>query len=109
MDTKPCIKCGHAVHDFALDDKGRCGNCVLEVKRKLAHRRERRTEDPDALWAEVRARRHALLHACDWAALPDVPDATRARWAAYRQALRDITQAPHPAGIVWPELPTAGG
>lgn len=57
-------------------------------------------------WAMVRADRNAFLAACDWTQLPDAPvDATA--WAAYRQALRDITDQPDPFNIVWPEPPGA--
>jgi hypothetical protein len=47
--------------------------------------------------------------ACDWTVLSDAPlDATqRASWAAYRQALRDVTdQAGFPDAIKWPLPPT---
>lgn len=59
-------------------------------------------------WTEVRARRAALLAACDWTQTLDAPltDAQRAAWAAYRQALRDITDNfDCPAQITWPEEP----
>ena len=60
----------------------------------------------DAQWVEVRSQRNAMLTACDWTQLPDVPvDATV--WAAYRQALRDITQQSDPFAIVWPQPPEA--
>lgn len=59
---------------------------------------------------EVLARRAALLRASDWVTLraldqgqPLPPD-----WAAYRQALRDVTeQAEFPEKIDWPEAPSA--
>ena len=57
------------------------------------------------LWAAVRAHRAPLLAASDWTQLPDVPDTTRAAWASYRQALRDVTNQPDPAAIVWPTQP----
>ena len=51
-----------------------------------------------------RARRNRLLQASDWTQLPDVPLATKAAWATYRQALRDITEQPGwPTDITWPE------
>lgn len=58
------------------------------------------------LWMAVRGRRGALLTACDWTQLPDVPQATRDAWTSYRQALRDITTQPDPAKITWPTAPT---
>ncbi|MEA5163562.1 tail fiber assembly protein [Cereibacter johrii] len=63
--------------------------------------------DPEALALEARARRDALLTACDWTQVPDAP-VDRAAWAAYRQALRDVPEQPgFPAGIAWPEPPAA--
>ncbi len=63
--------------------------------------------DDGALWAQVRARRDALLVACDWRILPDAPtpEWDVPRWLAYRQALRDITDQADPAAIVWPVPP----
>lgn len=63
--------------------------------------------DIDARLTErVRAERARLFAACDWSQLPDVPPATTAAWAPYRQALRDITaQAGFPQNIVWPTSP----
>ena len=53
-----------------------------------------------------RARRNALLAACDWTQLPDSPEANRAAWSAYRQALRDVPEQPgFPATVVWPSPP----
>ena len=58
--------------------------------------------------AIARATRAGLLAASDWTQLPDSPlsgDA-RAAWAAYRQALRDISDQPgFPQVIDWPEAP----
>lgn len=52
---------------------------------------------PDAtdeqLWDQVRLWRNAELAQSDWTQLPDSP-ADKTAWAAYRQALRDITKAP---------------
>lgn len=64
------------------------------------------TRDTAFYEAEARAKRQQLLAASDWTQLPDVPLATKAAWATYRQALRDITeQAGFPLGIVWPTPP----
>lgn len=59
----------------------------------------------DAQANAIRADRNARLAACDWTQLPDAPvDSTS--WAAYRQALRDVTsQAGFPWNVVWPEPP----
>lgn len=56
-------------------------------------------------WPVVRSQRNALLSASDWTQLPDVPLATKETWAAYRQALRDITDQSDPFNIVWPVQP----
>ena len=54
----------------------------------------------------VRAKRGKLLNASDWTQLPDVPLETKAAWAVYRQALRDVTEQPgFPADISWPGTP----
>lgn len=55
---------------------------------------------------DVKALRNRLLMASDWTQLPDVPLATKAAWATYRQALRDITVQPgYPMAVIWPEVP----
>lgn len=56
-------------------------------------------------WREIRIRRAALLSASDWTQMPDVSEATRSAWADFRQQLRDITQFPTPANVVWPTEP----
>jgi len=62
--------------------------------------------DDRAVRDDVRVRRAALLQASDWTQLPDVPLETRAAWADYRQALRDITEQPgFPDNIEWPVPP----
>ena len=60
---------------------------------------------PDTEWPLVRAERDRRLLATDWTQLPDVPLATKQAWAAYRQALRDITAQPDPFNILWPVAP----
>jgi len=60
----------------------------------------------EQLAAQARAERDRLLAATDWTQLPDVPEATRAAWAEYRQALRDVPQQDgFPLTITWPERP----
>lgn len=57
---------------------------------------------------EARAERNRRLLACDWTALTDAPlsDVQKAEWAAYRQALRDVTGQPgFPDAILWPVAP----
>ena len=53
--------------------------------------------------AEVRADRNARLAATDWTQGADVPQATKNKYAPYRQALRDVpAQAGFPNTVVWP-------
>lgn len=55
---------------------------------------------------DIKAERARRLLACDWTQLPDVPANTAQAWAAYRQALRDITDQPtFPASVTWPVEP----
>ena len=56
--------------------------------------------------AQVRAERDRRLTATDWTQLADIPTATRTKWAAYRQSLRDVPQQPaFPHEISWPVKP----
>lgn len=60
------------------------------------------------LAAAIRADRDVRLAASDWTQLRDVPDATAALWATYRQALRDVTsQSGFPSTVTWPAAPAA--
>lgn len=56
-------------------------------------------------WKTLRGERDLLLQKSDWTQLPDVPLATKEAWAAYRQALRDVTLQSDPFNIVWPQPP----
>jgi hypothetical protein len=50
--------------------------------------------------------RNALLSETDWTQMPDTPQATKDKWAPYRQALRDVPQQPgFPENIQWPTKP----
>ena len=52
----------------------------------------------------VRSQRNNLLAETDWMALSD--NTLTPEWAAYRQALRDITeQAGFPENVTWPTQP----
>lgn len=60
----------------------------------------------DATAAKVRAKRNSLLSETDWMALSD--NTMPAEWAAYRQALRDITNHanfPYLDAADWPVKP----
>ena len=80
--------------------------------------RERRAAEADRQAAEartpvrlaeaVRAERDARMAACDYLMMPDYPlaEEKRAAWAAYRQALRDLSgQAGFPQEVIWPDAP----
>lgn len=54
----------------------------------------------------VRLTRNQLLAETDWTQAKDVPDAVSAKWAPYRQALRDVPQqAGFPDNVTWPTKP----
>lgn len=56
--------------------------------------------------AIVRAERDRLLTETDWTQAADISEATRDKWAPYRQALRDVPdQAGFPFEVVWPAKP----
>ncbi|MGK8235346.1 tail fiber assembly protein [Roseovarius sp. MS2] len=57
---------------------------------------------------DIRRIRNQLLAASDWTQMPDAPlgPETREAWAAYRRALRDVTEGvTDPAQINWPLRP----
>jgi hypothetical protein len=55
---------------------------------------------------EVRAERNAKLSATDWTQGADTPQATKDKYAPYRQALRDVpAQSGFPNTVVWPTQP----
>ena len=57
-------------------------------------------------WGVVRAKRNALLLACDWTDLPNSPVDNANAWEDYRTALRDVPQSFGTVGeIVWPTPP----
>ena len=51
-------------------------------------------------------KRNRLLAESDWTQMPDVAFSTKDQWAAYRQALRDLTAQPgFPDELTWPTAP----
>ena len=55
---------------------------------------------------EVRAERNRRLADTDWTQGRDTPEATAAKWAPYRQALRDVPeQEGFPLFVEWPDKP----
>jgi hypothetical protein len=74
---------------------------TVEVADKTA---EELTQDSLNIANEVRAKRNQLLIETDWTQVADAPVDKQA-YAAYRQALRDITtQEGFPLDINWPSL-----
>ena len=58
-------------------------------------------------WEEVRTERNKLLAECDWVVTKytELGEPIPEEWAAYRQALRDITGQEDPDEIEWPSKP----
>ena len=58
-------------------------------------------------WAAIRLDRDNRLKETDWVSIRAADTATpmSAEWAAYRQALRDITTQTDPFSIIWPTKP----
>jgi hypothetical protein len=98
-----CRGCGNRVASFALtkgeDGAWRCGHCRIDAQRAA--------EPPSSLsWDDIRGMRTVELGRTDWTQLPDVPEATRVLWSAYRQAWRDVTdQDCPPEQAVIPRAP----
>ena len=64
-------------------------------------------DELQAQYAKVREQRIKLLQASDWTQISDYDlGADRDAWAAYRQALRDLADAPNPFDIAWPMPPS---
>lgn len=75
---------------------------TVERSYQVIDRTEQATNDQAN---NVRSERTQKLAQCDWTQLPDAPVDTQA-WAAYRQALRDVTkQTGFPFDIQWPVTP----
>ena len=54
----------------------------------------------------LREKRDLLLRETDWTQNSDVPEATRNKWLAYRQALRDVPANYNNFGdVIWPTKP----
>lgn len=61
----------------------------------------------DQAWADIRAKRDALLGESDWRVTraTETGISVTTEWLAYRQALRDVTQQIDPFNITWPVPP----
>lgn len=63
-------------------------------------------EEPIRKAEEARRDRNRLLAETDWSQTADVPQAIKDKYAAYRQALRDVPQqSGFPDNIQWPTQP----
>ena len=62
-----------------------------------------------AAWDSVRIKRDRLLGECDWITLRAYSrnEPVPTEWAAYMQALRDITNVGDASSITWPTKPSA--
>jgi hypothetical protein len=60
-----------------------------------------------AQWEKIRRERDVLMASTDWRVVRAMESGQplAPAWAAYRQALRDVTQQPDPFAIVWPAVP----
>jgi hypothetical protein len=59
-------------------------------------------------YARVREQRIQLLKSSDWTQIADYDlGADREAWAAYRQDVRDLADAPNPFDISWPQPPAS--
>lgn len=81
-------------------------NCIAGVYGEIEQEDPPYEPTDEELAFGIRQERDNLLQASDWTQLPDVPQETKDLWAAYRQALRDITsQAGFPREVIWPVKP----
>ena len=97
----------HTFNVTEADPEFKDGNWfqVWVVSDASAEEVEQRTKEKAA---SVRAERNSRIAACDWTQLGDSPltSTKKQEWAAYRQALRDITaQEGFPHQVEWPEAP----
>lgn len=81
---------------------------------KVVRRWEKRSKTAEEVaahlgkfWDAIRDRRNQLLVDTDWVVLKAACQGTPVptEWAAYRQALRDITSQADPRNIQWPNKP----
>jgi hypothetical protein len=82
---------GHPIEDLVIQD----GEVVLGEEAKLVQKFD--------FWSGIREKRNALLSACDWTMLRDVPHSLS--WEDYRQSLRDLPQSSM-SNLAWPLPPS---
>lgn len=92
---------------FAYEEDGSQDHLIPEGFREVSGAELDGLRRPTPLTAgEARAIRDARLTASDWTQGRDVPESLSAKWAPYRQALRDLpTAAGFPESIAWPNEP----
>ena len=60
----------------------------------------------EQLASQARRQRDDLIINTDWTQGADIPQATKDKWATYRQALRDVPQQnTFPTSVTWPVKP----
>jgi hypothetical protein len=75
------------------------------IKRPMTLVSDEHSEPQPVTESDVRRLRGMMLSASDWTQVADAP-VDRDAWAAYRQALRDVTlQDGFPLNIIWPNPP----
>ena len=57
-------------------------------------------------WWNIRKERDGRLAKTDWTQNDDVPNSTKTKWQAYRQALRDVPSQSNPYNVTWPTEPS---
>ena len=57
-------------------------------------------------WFSVRKERDRRIVRTDWTQNADVPNSTKTKWQAYRQALRDVPSQSDPFNVTWPTEPS---
>lgn len=102
----------HKEHSYLTEKLQECepyeeGDWVYIV-RVVALTEEEITAWKDSAWSNTRTTRNELIAKTDWTQIPDVNTPDKVEWAAYRQALRDITSQdidPRVESVVWPTDP----
>jgi hypothetical protein len=94
LTTEKLVPAAPHLHD------GMC--CTVDVAPLTAEELQSRL---DTQWQAIRHQRNQLLKDTDWTQLADTT-VDKTVWAAYRQALRDITLQTDPYRIEWPVIPS---
>ena len=100
----------NAPHKVGVDTSSLSIPTETEINSKIA---ELDAAEPMKLLREERDKR---LLETDWTQNPDVPDATKTKWQAYRQGLRDLPATSNPkltvsyhldlTSVTWPTKPS---